>query len=154
MKYNIFKAGKYWIGDPCYAVKSENWSKLLAETGYFGLEEVGNTGLRSDGTFYYNGGKCFAGQTKYGDGTYFDNNHREYGVDAGLLGIMPFSACDGNSLNGGNIVDFEQDFRVNYNSGLFEFGHVIIQTDDSLLESDDEDDLDDFYFEDDDEDEF
>ena len=82
------------------------------------------------GIFYYNGKKCFAGGTRYGDGRFYDNENREYGVDAGLIGIMPFSACDGDSMKGGNVVKFTEPFEVSVNNGVFNFGDVVINTGD------------------------
>lgn len=126
----IFPAGTYYIGDPCYAVKDENWSSLIDSTGCFGLhdrlEELYSNW--DDGTFVYNGKKCFASGTSYGDGTYYDREMREYGVDAGLLSIMPLDVCDGDSMNGGNIVEFVKDFEVREEDGIFYFGNVRIGT--------------------------
>ena len=76
----------------------------------------------------YGGKKCFASGTAYGDGSYYDAQDRVYGVDAGLIGIMPFDVCDGDSMNGGNIVEFSEDFKVQESEGKFRFGNVIINT--------------------------
>ena len=127
---NKFPAGKYYIGDPCYAVLDSNWSKVIDETGCFGLEDNDDVINWHNGIFYYNGKKCFAGGTRYGDGCFYDNENREYGVDAGLIGIMPFSACDGDSMHGGNIVSFKEGFDVSCNNGIFNFGDVVINTGD------------------------
>jgi len=121
-----FKAGKYWIGDPCYAVKDENWVSLLKRTNYL-----------DDGEFEYNNQRCFASGTSYGDGEYQDNLGNSYGVDAGLIGIMPLEACDGDYLDGGNIIDFNEDFEIDYDNGIFEFGNIIINTKDDNEEDED-----------------
>lgn len=127
----LFPAGKYYIGDPCYAVKDEKWSDLIESTGCFGLEDRLETKYLNwdDGAFIYNGRKCFASGTVYGDGTYYDKQYREYGVDAGLLGIIPFESCDGDSMEGGNIVEFEKEFKVYESEGVFYFGNIKIDTD-------------------------
>jgi hypothetical protein len=145
MKYK-FLSGKYYIGDPCYAVKDENWSKLCDETHCFGSENL-KYEVPWNGLFSYNNEICFTDGTKYGDGCFQDNYGREYGVDAGLIGIMPLEVCDGDSMNGGQIVDFENDFMVWSDDGEFHFGDVVIQTRDE-----EEDEWEDDEEEDDDED--
>lgn len=129
-----FQAGKYYIGDICYAILDQNWDKLIEETGCFGLDT--NSNVNWDGRFIYNSQVCFVDSTAYGDGVFFDNEGREYGVDAGLIGIMPIKACDGDSMNGGNIVEFKTVFRVFANNGSFQFGNITIETGDT--EEDDE----------------
>jgi len=133
-----FLSGKYYIGDPCYAVKDENWSDVIESTGCFGYEFKDIQ--KWNGLFKYNGEYCFADGTKYGDGCFQDNYGREYGVDAGLIGIMPLEVCDGDSMNGGQIVDFENDFMVWSDDGEFHFGDVVIQTRDEEEDEEWEDD--------------
>lgn len=138
---NIFRAGNYYVGDPCYVI--EKWDELIKSTGCFGLEEDKDTTNWHNGCFSYNGKKCFAEGTAYGDGTYFDNKGREYGVDAGLIGIVPVSAIDKNKRgDGGQIVEFKEDFRAFENKGIFTFGNLVINTrdDDDEDRHDDEDD--------------
>lgn len=139
---NYFPAGKYYIGDPCYAVKDGKWIELVETTGCFGLHNKFEIPYDNwnDGLFLYNGKKCFAEGTAYWVGSYQDNKGRIYGVDAGLIGIMPLECCDGNLMDGGNIVEFEKPFYVSANNGVFEFGNVIINTrDDEDNDTDDED---------------
>jgi hypothetical protein len=111
-----FKAGKYYVGDLCYVVSDDNWMPLLERTDYLSI-----------GEFEYKGMRTYADSTAYGDGTYYDNYGREYGVDAGLIGIMPIEAID-NESNGGNIIEFENDFEVWSEEGLFRFGNITIDT--------------------------
>lgn len=136
MQHN-FKAGTYYIGDPCYAFQGNNWDKILDETGFFELDKITNG--------------MWAGSTAFGDGTYTDQFSNEYPVDAGLIGIMPIEICDFGDIrwengdwidkrgitmsNGekfefkpGNVATFERDFTVNYENGKFEFGHIVIDT--------------------------
>ena len=98
---------------------------MIDETGCFGIEDGLNW---DDGKFLYNAHKCFASGTQHGDGTYEDNYNRAYGVDAGLIGIIPELACDGDSLDGGNFVTFEEDFLVFEDDGVFYFGNIVIDT--------------------------
>jgi len=123
--YMKFVAGKYYIGDPCYAVKDENWGKLIDDTGCFGIED---SECFENGCFTYNGSQCFTKGTAYGDGCYTDNYGREYGVDAGLIGIMPIEVCDGDYIEGGNVIMFEEDFYVSASNGVFNFGNIEIDT--------------------------
>ena len=78
------KTGKYYIGDPCYVVEDQNdWIKLLEDTNYFKNKNQS-----------YKGQPIYCGGTAYGDGCYESNKGKCYGVDAGLLGIMPVEVID------------------------------------------------------------
>lgn len=114
-----FKAGKYYIGDPCYVVNDEEWDDLLEQTSHFTNEEQS-----------YKGHNIFAGAIAFGDGLYYDNMERSYGVDSGNLGIIPVVAL--NDLNikllHGHIITFKFDFNVEINEGIFRFGDIIDST--------------------------
>ena len=143
-RQHIFEAGQYWIGDPCYAIKDENWSKVIEETGCFGLEHDGLNW--DDGLFDYSGKQCFASGTAYGDGSYLDQKGNMFPVDAGLLGILPVNVCDGDYLAGGHVFEFAHSFEVFEQYGKFYFGNVIINTDDT---NDEEEYVEDEYEDDD-----
>ena len=68
-----FKAGTYFIGDPCYVLRDDLYDKWGTDNNY------------SDGNYGY-----FAvGSTAYGDGIYEDiASGKNYFVDAGILGIV------------------------------------------------------------------
>jgi len=132
---HTFPAGQYYIGDPCYAIRDNNWISTLKETGYFGLrtsaDENNGDPITNwdDGVFYYNGHACFAGGTAYGDGVYGDNFDGSYGVDAGLLSIMPVEAIDEKPERWlCEYRTFEKDFEVWESGGVFHFGKVRIDT--------------------------
>lgn len=141
-----FKAGKYYVGDPCYVVRDHKvWVQLLDDTNYFQNENQ-----------TYKGRTIFAEGTAHGDGCFYDYEGREYGVDAGLIGIIPFEIIEGVGC-GGQIIEFEKDFKVSADNGIFTFGDVVINTreDDSEEDNEDEDendeeDSDDWEDEDDD----
>ena len=122
-----FSAGTYYIGDPCYAVADKNWNDLLDDTGCLGIDS--SDGFK-DGCFEYNGERCYTAGTAYGDGCYYDNFKREYGVDSGLIAIMPIVVCDGDYIIGGNIVTFGKDFDVYSCDGVFTFGDIVVNTQD------------------------
>ncbi|EQC1535559.1 hypothetical protein ACY1J9_001390 [Clostridium botulinum] len=117
-----FKKGKYYIGDPCYVVeKHKDWLKLLEDTDYFKEKDQ-----------FYKGYSILGGGTAYGDGgVYEDNEGREYSVDAGLIGIIPIEAIDKECKSIewlGNIIDFDDDFTVEIENGIFKFGDIVIDT--------------------------
>lgn len=113
-----FKAGKYYIGDLCYVVKEHSdWMKLLEDTNYFQNENQS-----------YKGYSIFAESTAHGDGVYYDQDGREYGVDAGIIGIMPVEVIESDG-KGGNIIEFKEDFEVEtIELGVFKFGNIVINT--------------------------
>jgi hypothetical protein len=136
----VFPAGKYWIGDPCYVMDNQ-WEELGAATAWFGSDTYNPNCVNFDGIFVgANGNKCFADGTAFGDGEYGDNYGHRYGVDAGLIGLVPVSEVeDMNSANRlGHFYVFEQPFTVSARNGIFNLGHVIIDT---LGEDDDDDDF-------------
>ena len=76
----MMKAGKYYIGDLCYVMHPE-WDEFCS------LTINGHNVL--DGEFNLKDGRRFATfTTKWGDGTYKDEQGRSYGVDAGLIGCI------------------------------------------------------------------
>lgn len=128
-------AGKYYVGDLCYVLHDE-WDEVC--------EIIFNTpephGVL-DGEFTLKDGRRFAiYSTFYGDGTYFDNYGREYGVDAGSIGCILLDDIDlgntDNFLDGGNVVEFTDTFETgggrftsNGNKGIIKFGLVEVDTD-------------------------
>ena len=121
-----FKAGTYYIGDPCY-IFDKSWGKVLDIARYFESENVVNLF----------GFDCLAGSTAYGDGTYFDNFGKDYCVDAGLIDILPVELLDIDKCytkeqieneEGMHIVTFESDFDVWISNGHFYFGNIDINT--------------------------
>lgn len=138
---HTFSAGRYYIGDPCYVIEDENWDNVLKETGCFGYEPF--SGI-DENYYHLNGKVCWAHSTAWGDGTYFDNKGEEYWVDAGLLGVIPAEALEGDlEFRGGyGFTNFDKPFTVEYDEGTFKIGDIIIPTDDTkeepVFEEDDE----------------
>lgn len=123
-----FKSGKYYVGDLCYVVNNNNWDKLLDDTDYFG-----NNDLK------FKDEVIFASNTAYGDGTYYDNKGRDYSVDAGLIGVMPFGIIDENEIGrGGQIIEFEKDFKAYEEDGKFYIDDFIIDTKEDEKENEEE----------------
>lgn len=116
-----FKAGTYFIGDPCYALRDDLYSKWGEDHNY------------EDGDYGY-----FAvGSTAYGDGTYVDSySQREFGVDAGILGVVNMQFAedkyDIESLNRlGLVVEIKDKLIFEYNSQNHLFSY---QADEKYIE--------------------
>jgi len=129
--------GKYIIGDPCYTVPDEEWDHVLDESDCF------------DGQCWAKfkteiGHDCYvvAFSTAWGDGSYQDEEGRNYGVDAGLIGIIPFGNGISNMM-GTNLVEFTGPVFCYYKNGKIIFGNVKIDTDadseDNNYDDDEED---------------
>ena len=157
-KYSILKqrsplpAGTYYIGDPCYVIKDDEWMQALEETNYFNMfpskaatrdHEYNKSGTQY-GVFSYeihgiNGKYVFAASsTAYGDGEYHCEKDGSTigmcGVDAGLIAAIPIEMIedygDDSGLDLGLVYDFDHDFYINYSDGAIGFGDVIVHTED------------------------
>ena len=132
----MMKAGKYYIGDLCYVMHPE-WDEFCS------LTISGNNVL--DGEFNLKDGRRFATfTTKWGDGTYKDEQGRSYGVDAGLIGCIAvddITTSELENLTDGHIVEFVQDFSTFSAGGIIRIGSICIDTDFAEEEEEDEDDL-------------
>ncbi len=122
MSMNTLPAGKYFVGDPCYVFDDDSWSGLMDKR----FDEM------SDGvTFFWDGKKVWTHSTAYGDGEYGDSTGRmSFGVDAGLIGVVPVELATEEALNDKSltIIEFMQPFNVLYDGGVFYIGHIIIDT--------------------------
>lgn len=127
---NKLPAGKYWVGDCCYFIDPDiDWSQEFCEP--FFNNEKGEP-------FLIRGILVAASSTMYGDGSYTSNIDFEFGVDAGLIGVIPESLTkiNPNSHLLGVLVDFKEDFTVSYEDGTIYIGHIEIYTNDEHLELD------------------
>ena len=120
----ILKAGKYFIGDPCYVIDDpiddgKRWDRFCDEfCGGDGIEE-------------FDGENIFVHHTMYGDGCFAGTDNHNYPVDAGIIGVIPISLCTSKikSTKGyGRIVNFKKDFSATYENGIFYIGDVEINT--------------------------
>ncbi len=122
---SMFPAGKYYVGDLCYAIDDSEWDDFC------NLTIVGERVL--DGEFPWKGSALYTHGTFYGDGTYIDNHGREYGVDAGLIGVLPAHLISKSEYgnfedpeNGlGHIIEFTKPFECGYEDGTFIIGDDI-----------------------------
>lgn len=146
-------AGKYFLGDPCYFIKDEMWMDWLESADYTRNSHL--IARTPDNHFAIGFG------TAYGDGTYLDQYGFQYGVDAGLIGLVAIehnpemvAECDGSKGRLlGQLIEFTSDVIASVDSDFtMEFGNITIVTDGSD-ESDDDDYEDKYDDEDEDEDE-
>jgi hypothetical protein len=122
----VVPAGKYVLGDPCYAVPDENWDELLESCNYF-ENPVGY--IRLD-DLHMNKTFILAFPTRWGDGYYLGSNGMNYPVDAGLIGLVPVDIAKDLESHYQNIVTFTKDTVCSYNgSGRLVFGGISIETD-------------------------
>ena len=125
-------AGLYYVGDLCFVLAERNeaeegydWDTVLNDTGTLGCTRIDGEPLEPDEPQpccwtigHWETGEpveFFSSHTSYGDGTYTDEQGREYPVDAGLIGVFPMWAlpdsCGGvGPVRGGNIINFKQAF--------------------------------------------
>lgn len=115
-------AGRYYVGDLCY-VMGDVWDEVCNLT-------FPHDNHRVEGKFTLKDGREFAVySTAYGDGTYRDGSGREYWVDAGVIGcILESDIRDPNPSNGGNYIDFSEEFETGEDGGMIWFGDVFIDT--------------------------
>jgi hypothetical protein len=119
-------AGKYYLGDPCYSVPDDRWIEWLDAAD---SENAGRV-LIAD----LDGHKIIGFGTAYGDGEYRDQHGNTYGVDAGLIGLVPVEIAE-NPYEGqegcGRIVEFTEPFECSrYKDGTLKFGEIVIETGD------------------------
>lgn len=115
----VAKAGKYYIGDPCYVFSREDWDELGDQTDWFNKTNL----------VEFRGHTLFAAHTAYGDGSYEDNEGYVYPVDAGLIGIVPIELVSKpEGLESGRVKEFETEFSVATDIGLFAFDRIVIDT--------------------------
>ena len=122
-------AGRYILGDPCYAVPDdEEWMELLESCDYF------NTPI---GTIRRNGAglkpfKIVAFSTRWGDGCYRGTDGNSYPVDAGLIGLVPVEVIGMDALRDDlcTVVTFDKPTKCSSDGeGKLRFGHITIDTD-------------------------
>ena len=121
--------GKYFIGDPCYVIRDEEWTEVGNATGWFGGINGSEKAKAFDGTFMTKNGVGFADGTAHGDGCYMDAGGELFiPVDSGLIGIVPVD--DNTQINPylGQVLTFKEDFNVCSYNGNFLFDTYVIGT--------------------------
>lgn len=140
----LVPAGSYILGDPCYTIPDNMWGDLLLNCGSFGCDGRG----KPVGRITYNDVTyCVLGFfTAFGDGNYRGTDDLHYGVDSGIIGLVPLalaeqvnkrSVIQNSDLY--SIITFDQPTICRSESGTLTFGHVVIDT---RYEEDEEDEED------------
>ncbi len=108
-----FGPGKYFVGDICYALDEkiyhETWgTKYEFNDGSYDVTD--DFGVQS--TFV-------VASTAYGDGCYVGSDEVEYGVDAGVIGIVPVALWKKDEPTGGRIVVAKTSISFSALNGQF-----------------------------------
>lgn len=124
-------AGTYALGDPCYSIRGNDWSKFI-HNGQIAKESAFNEYEQ-----IMEGAKlpAFAFQTAYGDGSYggtgFDGL---LDVDSGLIGLVEYGTYNTEEAVKNKmavIVQFKSDVTAtNSEDGIITIGHVEVITGD------------------------
>lgn len=104
------KSGKgFYVGDICYVLSDEIYHGVWGAAHY------------EDGVYEAKGYEFAVAGTAYGDGTYADGQGNVYGVDAGVIGIVPLELIGKlDGLESGRVffqsgeADFEEEDGVFY----------------------------------------
>lgn len=117
----IIPAGKYYLGDPCYSVPDSEWMDLGATCDWF----ENPVGTLRDGT------KIYAMSTAWGDGEFRGSDGFYYGVDAGIIGLVPVTVKldDDFMPELVKVVEFDHPVMMFEDKGVLHFGHISIDTD-------------------------
>lgn len=126
----VVPPGKYVLGDPCYCFPGkgtvDHWEILGESCDWWQDNPVAT--IEVDGVTYH----VLGFSTKYGDGSYYDNYGREYAVDAGMIGLVPyelFKAVGGEVMDGiHHAVEFKASAICTDDDGDMHFGKYHINT--------------------------
>lgn len=128
----------FYVGDICYELPKEDYHEVWGKQHNY-----------EEGEYELHDSKFAVGGTKYGDGEYEDQMGYRYGVDAGVIGIIPYELCkdkDIAALNRMGRFISATKARFTAEDGVFVIDfdskdHIYINTDD---EEEDEE-YDDYY---------
>lgn len=136
MEAKIESKRGFYIGDVCYVLADDIYHDVWGANGY------------RDGVVEARGFKFAVSGTAFGDGTYYDREGYEYGVDAGVIGLVPLELVEKDGADGGRVILGGGEATFEAEDGVFFVSlpngdNVVIDT------KNDEDEDDDDYFEDD-----
>lgn len=102
----------FYIGDICYVLNDDIYDGIWGKIGQY-----------EDGEYATGGGDKFAvASTAYGDGCYADDYGNVYGVDAGVLGLVPLElVAERNGVQWGAVFKGEGEATMVARDGEFEF---------------------------------
>lgn len=114
--------GTYYIGDLCYALSDKIYDDIFGGLGGY---DPGLYKKKDSSDFFLVDG------TAYGDGCYQSSDGKEFGVDAGIIGIVPLSLVATKGA-GGHFYTFKEAVKCKFGGGYFRFisgyDEVIIDT--------------------------
>lgn len=135
-------AGKYILGDPCYAVPDGEWMELLESCDYFNTPIGTIRRSPKQGTFnVMETFKIVAFSTRWGDGCYEGTDGCMYPVDAGLIGLVPVEVVGMESLRSDlcTVITFTTPVKCSSDGeGKLRFGSITIDTDPAQDEEEDD----------------
>ena len=115
----IIKSNKgFYVGDPCYVLSDEIYHHFWGDVCNWedGVHSIPNTEYK----FAVNG-------TAYGDGEYFDDYGRAYGVDSGTLSVIPLELIEDieNAKDSGYVTEKPGIVDICFYNGRFtvDFGY-------------------------------
>jgi hypothetical protein len=127
-------AGKYYIGDPCYALPKEIYNDVWEKKYKF-----------KKGVIPVLGKEFVVSGTEFGDFTYKGTNNKLYGVDSGNISIIPHELCDDEREKDmkrlGSVNQFKEPVQCIFTNGVFKFrsGKRIITIDTRAIDNEDSD---------------
>lgn len=113
-KYSfIAPPGTYYIGDICYFLNQPIYDTIFGGEGY----TSGLYARKSDNAFF------MVDNTAYGDGAYKGTDGFEYGVDAGIIGIVSraLGPESDDKVYGGKLHTFKEPVEIKFKDGMFRF---------------------------------
>jgi hypothetical protein len=118
-------AGRYYLCDPCYAVRDDQWNAWLDSLDH----DAGGIayGVTADGH------PVFGFSTAYGDGSWVGSDGVLYYADAGMIGLVPVAhnetANDARSFFQLRVVEFSRPTTCRRSArGILTFGGVRVNT--------------------------
>lgn len=106
---HTFPAGKYYVGDLCYALNEDIYDKVYGGQGY------------EDGHYSSDLGQFMMYGTG-GDGEFKGSDGYGYPVDAGHIGIASIACCNPEKdIYGGKVFSFDKPVECNFNDTAFTF---------------------------------
>ena len=115
---------KVWVGDPCYVLTDDQMDQVR--------DRFGDPEVDVDESF-----TCIVDDTWNGDGTFYDQNGKDYIVDSGMLCMIP-ECCIHHDKDRPWLVDCGQVYDDSdwtnffwdhsYDDGTITFGDVTIRT--------------------------
>lgn len=109
MKATINSNKGFYVGDICYVLNDDLYHNVWGASGY-------DDGVFSDPKSRL---QVAVAGTAYGDGEYYDQFGRQYGVDAGVIGIVPCELVKSEYTNGGQIFEGAGQAVFEAEDGIF-----------------------------------